>query len=104
MHAGIKVVVVGHGAAEVQHARLVSIGMLRLGLSGAGYGGFGFFWIRGRRQAGFGAAIGVVKHGVTSTENNVYAVTHGDGFQHFNHFFMGQTQHAGVIDIHQDVS
>lgn len=78
--------------------------MLWLGLSIGGDSRAIFFGIRGRRQAGFGAAIGVVKHGVTSTKNNVYAVTHGNGFQHFYHFFMGQTKHAGVIDVCQDVS
>ncbi len=100
LHAGVKVVVVGHWAVEVHQARLVSIGMLDLGLSRPRGCRVGAGWVRRGGEAGFGAAIRVVEHWVTSTENHVHAVTHGDGFQNFYNLFMRQTQHTWVIDVH----
>lgn len=103
LHAGVEVVVVGHGAIEVHQARLVSIRMLNLGLCRTGCCRVGTGWVRRGREAGFRAAIRVVEHGVTSAKNHIHTVTHGDGFQHFYYFFMGQTQHTWVINVHQDV-
>lgn len=56
-----------------------------------------------RVQAVFGAAVGVVEHGVPSAQHHVHALAHGHRLEHLHHLLVGAAQHAGLVDVHQDV-
>ncbi len=65
LHAGVKSCCGGHWAVEVHQARLVSIGMLDLGLSRPGAVELALVGSEGEVRLVFGAAIRVVEHWVT---------------------------------------
>ena len=78
-------------------------GLLTLRLRGGGRRGGVPGGVRGDGVGLFGAAVGVVEHGVAPAQDNIHAVADRYGFQHLHHFLMGHPQHAGVIDIDQDI-